>query len=625
MDARTVIAAFLLAPLGAIGQDGEGLAARLDRDIRPILDASCRKCHDSRKAKGGVDLASFPAGDRALRQRALWRKVLRQVESQDMPPEGEKPLDAAVRERLLVWLKEAVAAPVSVDPRERDPGPPLLRRLNRAEYVLTLKDLLGIDLDAADKAGIPEDPMESSYDTQSGALDLPAALLEKYFAAADHAVDAHLATRAPRPDPDLSERDAARATLERFARRAYRRPARVEEIDALLPLFDRARRRGEPFAPALRLALKAVLVSPNFLYRVEEPRSAPGGAVAAPVSDLELAVRLSYFLWSTMPDDELLCLAERGRLSLPEVYDAQLRRMQADPKAKALTDRFGVQWLQLWKLRTARPSADSFPGFTSELRQAMVDETFTFFDRVRTEDRSVLEFLDADYTYVNQALAKHYGLEGVAGRQMKKVSLKPEQHRGGLLGMGSILTLTSHSSRTSPTIRGKWILEVLFGTRPPPPPPDAGILKEPPRKGKAPANLRELLGLHAREAACASCHQKIDPLGFALENFDGVGRWRASLGGAPIDVAGRLPTGETFDGFDDLKRVLQSRRPLFVRNLVEQMATFALGRELSDDDEPTIREIQEDLENGGYRFSRLVTGVARSFPFKHRRSAERKE
>ena len=319
-----------------------------------------------------------------------------------------------------------------------------------------------------------------------------------------------------------------------------------------------------------------------------------------------------------MPDEELQALGESGKLLEPAILEAQARRLLAHAKAKALTDRFAVHWLQLQKLDSARPSTEYFPAFNGKLRQAMKGEVVTFVDRLREEDRSVLEFLDADYSYVNEDLARHYKIPGVKGPELRKVALPPDAHRGGLLGMGAILALTSHTHRTSPTLRGKWVLDVLFGTPPPPPPPDAGMLKEDGRKGKEPRTFRELMGLHAQKASCAACHQKIDPLGFALENFNAVGEWRE--GG---DTVGVLPSGERFNGFEELRRGLLVRRGIFVRNLVDQLLGYALGRDLVDDDEAAAREIQAALEKDGDRFSTLVMGVVRSFPFTHRKGMTR--
>jgi hypothetical protein len=276
--------------------------------------------------------------------------------------------------------------------------------------------------------------------------------------------------------------------------------------------------------------------------------------------------------------------------------------------------------LQINKLPVARPSTEFFPEFNGNIRQAMFDETVLFFDSLRKENRSVLELLDADYTFLNEELAKYYGLPEVKGKEMQRVSLKPEDHRGGLLGMGSVLSLTSHTSRTSPTMRGKWILEVVFGTPPPPPPANVSQIKEEPGKKKEAQTFREKLAQHAQDPSCTSCHRKMDPLGFALDNFNAVGRWRDKQGEQPLDVTGELPSGEKLNGIADLKRVILSRKDDFVRNLSEQMLNYAIGRELEDTDDCPVRQITNQLKSNDYRFSTLVLEIVKSYPFQYRKN-----
>jgi len=340
------------------------------------------------------------------------------------------------------------------------------------------------------------------------------------------------------------------------------------------------------------------------------------------VDDHELAVRLSYFLWSTMPDAELFQLAEQKKLSEPAVLEQKARRMLTDPKGRALTDSFAVQWLQLKKLAQARPSTEFFPAFRGSLKQAMYDEVTLFFDQLRKEDRSLLDLLDADYTFANDELAKHYGIADVKSKEMKKVTLMPEHHRGGLLGMAAVHTLTSHTFRTSPTQRGKYVLEVIFGTPPPPPPANVGILKDDrPGTRKQPVTFKEQLAQHSIQASCAACHRKIDPLGFALDNYNAIGAWRESTREAPLDVAGVLPTGEKVNGAGDLKKIILSRKDDFARNLTEKLLMYALGRELDAQDECTIRDGLAALKKNDYRVSALVVEIVKSVPFRQRRAA----
>ena len=607
-----------------------------DRDVRPLLGAFCVRCHGKTKPRGGVDLASL-SGEKALPQQyKLWQRVVAQVRAGEMPPARQPQPTQAQRNRLGGWLAHALRSADGTDP-----GPALARRLTRTEYERTLRDLVGIDFHSGEAVGMPDDAEGSGFDNLARGLTLSQAQMEKYFAAADKVLerilgrpdgkpaggsfDRNQAQRAARallfvtPSEKRPARAAARNVIARFARRAYRRPVEEREIDRLMRLYDLARKKGDGHENGLRLMLKAVLVSPHFLLRVEQDRgSVPGRGY--PVGDHELASRLSYFLWSTMPDEALMKLADDGKLSDPAVLEQQVGRMLAAPRARALTDYFGVPWLQVRKVWHARPSQEFFPGFSHALRGAMYDEVVTFFDRLRQDNRSVLELLDADYTYANETLARHYGLAGVKGDAMRRVALKPTDRRGGLLGMAGILTMTSHTSRTSPTLRGKWVLEVVFGTPPAPPPPDAGMLKEEKEKGKAARTFRELMAAHATQASCAACHRKMDPLGYALDNFDAIGRWRESDGARPLDTTGVLPGGERLNGAGDLKRIILKRKGDFVRTLVEQMLVYALGRELQHFDEPTVREVTAALARDDYRFAALVRAIIKSYPFRHRRN-----
>ncbi|MDB5389424.1 MAG: Protein of unknown function (DUF1587)/Protein of unknown function (DUF1592)/Protein of unknown, partial [Planctomycetaceae bacterium] len=307
-------------------------------------------------------------------------------------------------------------------------------------------------------------------------------------------------------------------------------------------------------------------------------------------------------------------------LSSGTVLEQQVRRMLADTRAKTLTENFAARWLQITKLQTARPSTEFFPEFNPNVRQAMYDETITFFDFLRSENRSLLDLLDADYTFVNEELAKYYGLPDVKGRDMQRVALKAEHRRGGLLGMGSVLALTSHTSRTSPTMRGKWILEVIFGTPPPPPPANVSQIKDEQDKKKEAQTFREKLLQHAHDASCAACHRRMDPLGFALDNYNAVGVWREKVGDHSVDATGELPTGEKLNGVSDLKRVILLQKDAFVRNLTEQMLIYALGRELDFYDDCPVHEIADQLKANDYRFSTLILGIVKSYPFLNRKN-----
>ena len=410
---------------------------------------------------------------------------------------------------------------------------------------------------------------------------------------------------------------AARTILRTFATRAYRRPARPDEVERLVRLFKFADSPTEPFEAAIKHALKAVLVSPQFLFRIERDAEPNNPEAVHPVSQYELATRLSYFLWSSMPDDELFKLAEANKLREPGVLETQVRRMLKDPKSSALVENFAGQWLMLRSVAQMAPDKNTYRSFDPALRSAMVRETELYFDYVMREDRSILEFLDSDYTFVNDRLAKHYGIPGSFGRDFKKVTLT-DHTRGGLLTQASILTVTSNPTRTSPVKRGKWILENILGTPPPPPPPEVPELDT--SSGAAlTGTLRQRMEKHRENPNCAVCHAKLDPLGFGLENFDGIGAFRQMDGKFKIDPAGELPDGSKFSGPAELRKVLVAKADLFRRNLAEKMLTYALGRGLEWYDRCTVDDIVAGLKKGNDRFSALAVAVAQSDAFQKRR------
>jgi mono/diheme cytochrome c family protein len=420
-----------------------------------------------------------------------------------------------------------------------------------------------------------------------------------------------------RPAKDRPEEACAQRILSTLARRAYRRPVTAADITPLTRLFASGRQEGGSFDAGIEKALRGILVSPGFLFRVERsPRAAAPGAIHR-VSDIELASRLSFFLWSSIPDDELLRLAEAGKLR--PALGQQVRRMLADPKSKALVDNFAGQWLHLRNVASWRPDPQKFAQFDDPLRAALQRETELFFRYIIREDRPVVELIDADYSFLNERLARHYGIEGVKGSYFRRVALNGAE-RGGILTHGSILTVTSYPTRTSPVVRGKWILENLLGAPPPPPPPDVPVLAET-AAGSA-KDLRAALEKHRENAACASCHSRLDPLGFALENYDAIGRYRTKEGDAEIDASSSLPGGTAFRGAAGLKQVLLERRDEFVECLVEKLLTYALGRGLEHYDRPAVRQIRRRAASEEHRFSALVTAVADSVPFQMRRTPE---
>jgi mono/diheme cytochrome c family protein len=409
----------------------------------------------------------------------------------------------------------------------------------------------------------------------------------------------------------------ARTILSAFTRRAYRRPVTSADVEPLMGLVSGAQKRGESFEGGLGLALQAVLVSPDFLFRIEKGRPTDGTGPGQPVSDYELASRLSYFLWASMPDDALLLAADRGVLRKPEVLSAQVRRMLKDDKASALVESFGGQWLQFRALEGVAPDRDRFPDFENDLRLSMRRETELFVLNLIREDRSILDLVDGQYTFLNERLARHYGIPGVKGPEFRRVDLSGTA-RGGVLTQASVLTVSSYATRTSPVLRGKWILENVLNAPPPAPPPGTPRLDEAKVGGEA--SLRKQLEAHRTGATCAACHSKMDPLGFSLENFDAIGAWRNEDGKWPIDNAGVLPDGRSFAGPDGLKAILRSDREAFAECVTHKLLTYALGRGLERYDRRTVAAIASRLEASDYRFSALVLEIVESLPFQRRRA-----
>ena len=422
-----------------------------------------------------------------------------------------------------------------------------------------------------------------------------------------------------RPSTAEDEVPCARIILSKLARRAFRRPVTDADVKPLLAFYERGRAEGD-FDHGIEKALNSLLVSPDFLFRVEhDPKNAAPGSVNR-ITDLELASRLSFFLWSSIPDDQLLDLSQQGKLKDQAVLQQQVRRMLDDPRSQSLVDNFAGQWLYLRNLELQKPDPDVFPEFNDSLRQDFRTETSLFFQNILREDHSVLELLDADYTFLNQRLAEHYGIANVYGPQFRKVTLT-DPNRGGLLGQGSVLLVTSYPNRTSVVQRGKWILENLLGAPPPPPPPNVPDLKPHGDNGKT--TMREAMEQHRANPVCASCHSRMDPLGFALENYDGVGKWRDEDAGSKIDASGKLPDGTAFVGAGGLKKILvTSRRDEFVNTVTQKLLLYALGRGLEYYDQPTVRSISRQAAKDGYRMSALISAIVSSAPFQMRRTPD---
>jgi mono/diheme cytochrome c family protein len=588
--------------------------AAYEQQIKPLLKQYCVSCHGKQNANAGVNFDTYADVGAIRRDGAVWRKVATRIRERTMPPAGLPQPSEAQREQIAGWVTHTLDSPAD-GVGANSPGRVLIHRLSRTEYNNTIRDLLGVDTHPADR--FPADGGGGGgFDNNADTLFVPPILMERFVAAAGEILDAAKPERifVVLPGKGVTDREAARRNVARLVMRAYRRPIAPAEVDRLLHLYDVAAKRGATYRDAVKYALKGVLVSPNFLFRVETDRKSEQ---PYPISDYELASRLSYFLWSSMPDDELFRLAGQQRLHDPAVLSKQVMRMLQDPKSFALADSFAGQWLRVRDLYTnAQPDPNRFKNFTPTLRDALVQEPIDLFNAIVHNGGSLLDLLDADYTYVNEELAKHYGIEGVTGSEMRRVGLR-DRRRGGVVTMGSVLTLTSYPLRTSPVLRGKWVLSELLGAPPPPPPPVVATLPQDdsPRDG---LTFRQQLENHRKKPECAGCHSRMDPIGFGLENFDATGHWRTEIGGKPVDSSGVLVTGEKFSGPVELKRCLLTRKDEFIRNLTEKMLAYALGRGLEPYDASTVVKIAAAVANDDYRSTTLITEIVKSYPFRYR-------
>ena len=632
--AASMLIGLALGPLPAGADLAEDFTAR----VRPVLERECFDCHNENKQKGDLNLVRFNDFASVKAEPELWQHVLERVQSAEMPPKKAGKLDYGDLQLLMKWLRK-VPKPKDVDctqiASDRTAsyyrGYVMSRRLNRAEYMNTVNDLFGVEFDIPFDQILPKDGSGGEgFDTAGNALFLSSIHIEKYLESADQVTRAILpdnrrelspAMRRAREEllvsaPGILTRtdQAARDVLKPLVTRAWRRPVDDQEIDQLMTLFDRARERGDSFEQSLRLPIKAALVSPHFLF-LAEPEPTETGVQR--LSGIPLANKLSYFIWSSMPDEELMKLAQQGQLQDTNVYRAQIQRMLRDPKAQSLGERFALQWLDLEQLGVdIKPDSDKFPQFDDDLAQAMKMEVATFFNNLISNDRSLLELLDSDYTFVNERLARIYGIDDVAGDGFRRVQLT-DVNRGGLLGMAGVHALTSYPLRTSPVLRGRWVLESLLGDRIPPPPPDVPALDEEKMSTEG-LTLRRQLEIHRENPDCAGCHDKMDPLGFGLENFDVLGRWRTEDHGQPLDTQGTLPSGETYEGPTGLKQLLLAKEEKIIRHMTKKMIGFAFGRQLNKFDRCVIDETVAALQKSDYRASVLIESIAMSYPFQYR-------
>ena len=586
------------------------------RNALPVLQKYCFSCHGVEKSKGGVNFAKYKDTPDMLREPKMWETAVRALADKEMPPESKPQPTDKERDVLWKWIETALKN-IDTSKLPKDPGRITAHRLSRAEYNNTIRDLLGVDTHPADN--FPADGSGGGgFDNNADTLFIPPIMLEKLLDAASEVLDKAAVEKLwpPRTPPGADKRAGARALIVDFASRAFRQTASNDEIERLMKLYDADTKKGMAELDALKLVYKAVLISPNFLYRIEGD---PPAGTPRLLGDFELASRLSYFLWSSMPDAELYKIAEAKKLQDPDMLARQIKRMLADPKAVAFTESFCGQWLGIQNFRSAaQPDPRRFPAFTHSLRDGMYHETMTFFDAVIRQDGSLLDLLDSDYTFLNEELAKHYGIAGVTGKEFRRVKLD-DKARGGLLCMASVLTFSSYPLRTSPVLRGKWVLTELLGAPPPPPPANVGVLPPDDKPSKEGATFRQRLELHRKKAECASCHGRMDPIGFGLENFDAIGRWRTEIAGKPVDASGVLTTGEKVNGAIELKAALLKKKDDFLRNITERMLSYSLGRGLESYDAWTVKAIVETVKKENYKGAALVREIALSYPFRYRR------
>jgi hypothetical protein len=618
-----------------VGQGSAGAAKRVtavapdsfQHDLLPFLQRYCVNCHGKGSHEGDFAFDRYRDLDAVKRDRRAWTRVLKRLKSEVMPPaDADKP-STEERARAVQWLDHQLNDVDSTLPQ--DPGRVTVRRLNRAEYDNTVRDLLGVDFQPAND--FPADDTGHGFDNIGDVLTVPPLLLEKYLSAAEEiaerAVPLHSTDQQRRSQPlvrevprdGVSPASAARSNLKRFLPLAFRRKVSAEECERYVALTQRALDHGNSFDQAMNLTLQAVLVSPHFLFRAEGGRQREGGVEM--LDDFALASRLSYFLWSSMPDEELFRLAGQNRLHEPDVLKAQALRLLQNPHADALVTNFAGQWLGLrgLKSRDVRPDAAKFPDFNDQLRLDLLKETELFVQSVMLANGNIGEFLNGRYSFLNERLARHYGIDGVKGPEFRRVNFTKER-RAGLLTQGSILTLTSHPARTSPVKRGEWVLTNFLGDAPPEPPPSIPALEKT-QAANPGLTVRQQMERHRADPGCATCHKVMDVIGFGLENFDPVGRWRDRDGKQPIDAKGALPNGEVFDGPVELTSILSRRKAEFNRCLTEKMFTYALGRGVEWFDKRAMDEIVAKLGKDD-RFNTLILGIIDSAPFQMRRVQE---
>ena len=607
------------SPAGGVeaGSGGEDVSETLDRRIWPLLEKRCLECHDAEDRNGDQNFEILKQAGLARHDLRLWGKIREQIRAGTMPPKKQPPLEEAQRRELLAFIEDNERHVASLESVEVPVA--RTRRLNREEYNNTLRDLLGIVSRPGDK--FPADGGGGEgFSNNADTLGVSPLLFEKWLAGAEEAMGEVWGSTALRSRvlgslegrEDVVEPEV-QALFTVWARRAYRREVVEADVGELMRVYRVGRARGESFLLALRVAFKAMLLSPKFLF-VEETPSSPTNRN----DSRGMASRLSYFLWASMPDDRLLALELENRLQDPAVLEGELKRMLGDPRGKAFTKAFAGQWLRFEEVLTyGGPDRKKFPEYSDALARSMHEEALEFCDAIFRKNGRVLDCLESDYTFVDEVLAKLYEIPGVTGTELRRVKFL-DARRGGLTGMAAILATTAYPRRTSPVLRGRWVLEQLLGTPPPPPPPGVGELPKDDRDLKN-VTLRERLEAHRNKPACSGCHTRLDPPGFALESFDSIGRWRQDENGKPLDTAGTLPGGGVFSNAADFRRLLLEEKALFVRCLCTRLLGYALGRSVEVSDQPTLLHLERTLREADYHAEPLLVAVVQSRLFRLRR------
>lgn len=639
------VLACLLVPFSmtfaADGEDGR----HWRKVSKPILEKHCSSCHNAADKKGGIDFDDFYYIPSVVRRGDMWLKAIEMIETGEMPP-PQKPRMAEHEKKALKDVVNKILDEALADP---DPGASVMRRLSHREYSHTIKDLLDVDFNGQ-KFFPKEGSGGEGFDNSSGVLFMTPLLMERYYMAADSIIRKiqsdkkhwrQLVSTSYRPSilrrsinwikGIFSEEvprwagpvSSARQVIVPFATKTYRGFLTQEEETGLIAFFDEIYfekelwKKRDGFDQAMATIFKRILVSPAFLYRTEinQPIKKPYA-----ISGLELATRLSYLLWSSMPDDTLIQVAYREDLHDPVVLNRETRRMMANPKFNRFAESFAPQWLGVEEaMKNPQADKELFPEFTGEVATAMRQEVIDYFKYVFNERENLLELLDSEYSMINGTLANHYGIEGIEGEEFRKVNVA-NYGRGGVLGMGAVLTATSLPVRTSPVLRGQWVLEQILGTPPAPPPPDVPTLEES-EAADSELGLRAVLEMHRNSPACSGCHEKMDPIGFALENFDATGKWRNYYKGeVAIDAASVLPGGHEINGPAQLRRALARDKEKFAENMARKLVSYAMGRGIQFTDTPTIRAMKKSLLESNFNSKEVMLALVNSYPFRHRRS-----